>query len=93
MLATFEKFWPGTIECTELLQSALLEAWSKALAQHKDIELCQEKFTEALATRVDESTTPETAIAKLAVEDLYLCTAVLDGNSMAYVAFDYKLRA
>ncbi|MBL4636326.1 MAG: hypothetical protein JKY56_20870, partial [Kofleriaceae bacterium] len=47
----------------------------------------------ALATRVDELTSPETAISKLAVEDLYLCTAVLDGNSMAYVAFDYKLRA
>lgn len=93
MLSSFDKFWSGTIQSAAELKSALAQAWSDAQSHHSEIELCQEKFARALAERIDEAANPAIAILSLATQDLYLCIAVLDGNSMAYVAFDYKLRA
>ncbi len=92
ILSFFQKTWQAPIDSPSELCSALDDAWSNAKADHPGVELQQERFANVLAERLPAESDPVLGLQMLSISDLYLCTAVLDGDAMPYVTFDDKLR-
>ncbi len=81
---------PATLATLETL---LHEAWERAAGSWPELRVEPLIFVRHLAARVGEGGASSAALGQLAVADLYLCRAALDGNARALLAFDQLLAA
>jgi len=92
ILSFFQENWHAAIDAPTEFADALEEAWSTAKADHPGVVLLPERFVRVLAQRLPPDSDPVAELQKLSISDLYLCAAVLDGDSTAYISLDDKLR-
>jgi RNA polymerase sigma-70 factor (ECF subfamily) len=76
-----------------MLEALLREAWERAARSWPGVHVEPLVFVRHLAQRVGDSGASSATLAQLAVEDLYLCRAALDGDARALLAFDQLLAA